>query len=306
MNLSRNSKKGIFYSILTAVISGAAIFYNKQLLVTGIDPLPFNIIKNGGTAIILSVFIFSQNRRFVPPKSLFDKRLILIGLVGGSLPFILYFQGLTQVSATNANLIHKTLFIFVTIMAVPFLKEKLHIVQIIGYLLIIYANFFIGGLTGFNFSAAEGMILFATLLWAVEQIIAKKILKSVSSGLVAWGRMFYGTLILMAVAILTGQIHLIFSLKISQLFPVSGSILLLTLYVFTWYKALKLAPVTLVSSVLILATPVTQILTAIFVSHSFTGETLTQSGLILAGIILIGLFFAAFERDVAPIGKQIQ
>jgi len=98
--MENNIKKGVILSLITAVISGIAIFYNKQVLVKGIDPLIFNIIKNGGTALILSFFILGRNPRIssLSRRHLdkFDKRLILIGLIGGSLPFILYFQGLTE------------------------------------------------------------------------------------------------------------------------------------------------------------------------------------------------------------------
>ena len=56
-------KKGIIFAIITAVISGFSIFYNKLIIVKGIDPLIFNIIKNGGVALILSCFLLTITER---------------------------------------------------------------------------------------------------------------------------------------------------------------------------------------------------------------------------------------------------
>jgi uncharacterized membrane protein len=55
MHMNPQTKKGILFAVLAACISGVSIFYNKLVLVKGIDPLIFNIIKNGGVALILSL-----------------------------------------------------------------------------------------------------------------------------------------------------------------------------------------------------------------------------------------------------------
>ncbi|MBI5452803.1 DMT family transporter [Candidatus Gottesmanbacteria bacterium] len=282
-------RKGIIFALITALISGFSIFYNKLIIVKGIDPLVFNIVKNGGTAFILSLLLLH-----VPKvnklKSLSInqwKKLLIIGAVGGSVPFILYFEGLRTVSAANANLIHKTLFLWVAAMAVPILGEKLNIWQIAGYLLVAWSNLFIGGLSGFSGSIGEYMILAATIFWGMENIIAKIALKDIDSHIVAWGRMFIGSLILVSVAFFENKLSLITKLSANQILPILGSILLLCGYVITWYKALKFAPATVVASVLILSTPITNVLTAIFINHAF----LPQPQFINLIFTILGLTF---------------
>ena len=61
------------------------------------------------------------------------------------------------------------------------------------------------------------------------------------------------------------------------------SIGLLTGYVMTWYQALKAAPVTLVATVLTLATIITNILSGIFITHSLRIELIYQTILLVAG-----------------------
>jgi len=56
-----------------------------------------------------------------------------------------------------------------------------------------------------------------------------------------------------------------------------ASIGLLTGYVMTWYRALKIAPVTLVASVLTLATIITNVLSSIFITHNISLELIYQS-----------------------------
>lgn len=127
--MSKQLQKGIIFAFLTAIISGFAIFYNKLIIVKGVDPLIFNILKNGGVAVVLTILLFplTQRKKLLSLSSSQWKKLLLIGFIGGFVPFVLYFEGLKQVSAINANLIHKTLFIWVAVMALPILKEKLNI-----------------------------------------------------------------------------------------------------------------------------------------------------------------------------------
>ena len=66
-----------------------------------------------------------------------------------------------------------------------------------------------------------------------------------------------------------------------------GVAILLTGYVMSWYRALKLAPVTLVTSVLVGATVITSMLNAIFVSKTFGLVELGQAVLIVMGMWLV-------------------
>lgn len=283
--------KGIKYALLSALISGVAIFYNKQVLVKGIDPLIFNIIKNGSTAILLSMVLLAGGKinRLTQDFKKSWKELLGIAAIGGSLPFLLYFTGLTQTSAINANLIHKSLFIWVTLLAIPLLKENLGIFQVAGFVLIALSNIVLG-FKGFDFNSGEFLILLATLFWAGENIIAKKVLKRTGSLTVAWSRMFFGSLILTGIAAWQSKLHLIVSLDPAILIPVLPSVILLTLYVISFFTALKYAPATEVAAILILATPVTNMLQAVW-SGSFIPSVQIHNLLFsLSGILLVYVF----------------
>ena len=204
-------KTGIIFAFITAIISGFSIFYNKSVIVSGIDPLIFNIIKNGGVALILSIFLLllpNRNKYFSISSSSWIK-LFLIGVIGGSIPFILFFSGLKETAATNANIIQKSLFIWVTIMALPILSEKLNLWQTAGYIIVAWSNLFLGGFSNFAFNRGELLILAATLFWSIEYIIAKITLKSVDYKVVAWGRMAIGAVILIFIALIQNKLYLL-------------------------------------------------------------------------------------------------
>jgi drug/metabolite transporter (DMT)-like permease len=246
-------------------------------------------LKNVVVAVFL-IGLFSSIRKRHELKKLTKKdivKLLLIGIIGGSIPFILFFTGLKMIPAINAGFIHKTLFIWVALLAIPFLKEKIGKLQLAALLLLFGGNLVLFGLPKFTLGVGELMILTATLLWAIENIIAKKALKNLSSTLVASARMVIGSLVILAVILIQGKATIMMELSIVQFGWTLVTGLLLTGYVLTWYTALKYAPATLVASLLVPATFITNALTAIFVTHTLSGPQLLSGMLLAWGIILL-------------------
>lgn len=296
--MNNTLKKGLLYAVIAAGISGISIFYNKLVIVKGIDPLIFNILKNGGVALILSAFLLLRGKLSVLLRLSAKQwsKLVLIAVIGGSIPFVLYFDALKSVSAVNANILQKTMFIWVAMMAIPFLKEKLNTVQVVGYTLVAWSNLFIGGFTGFHWSTPELMIVGATILWSVENIIARKTMQDIDSTVTAWARMFFGGIILISIAVIEGKVSLLSTITPNQLLAVSGSIILLTAYVSSWYKSLSLAPATWVTATLILATPITNILSAIFITHTFPVTQIINAAVTVTGLLLITILAKIFSK----------
>src|SRR3989344_4994549 len=137
--------KGIQFAFLTAFISGFSIFASK-FFIADIDPVLFTLLKNTCVAIILSIIVFVVYKQKIMSLSRSQWiRLVSIGIIGGSIPFALFFIGLSKVTALEGAIIHKTLFIWVALMSVIFLKEKLNKFQILGYILVTSGALFLGG-----------------------------------------------------------------------------------------------------------------------------------------------------------------
>src|SRR3989344_2164661 len=169
-----NKKNGLLLVFITAIISGFSIFINS-FAVKGFDSSVFTFSKNIVVALLLfSVLLFFG--QFQELKRLSAKQwgqLALIGLIGGSIPFLLFFKGLQLTTGQTSAFIHKTIFIYVTVFAVIFLKEKLTYKHLIAASLLLAGNFLLI-LPDFNFSTGHLLILSATIFWAAENALAKQ------------------------------------------------------------------------------------------------------------------------------------
>ena len=295
------SKKsvGVYLVIATAIISGFANFINKfGMQALGKNAFQYTTLKNVVVALIMSLIVLTPIL-WPKLKKLSKKdwgKLVLIGLVGGSVPFLLFFKGLSLTSPASASFLHKTLFIWVAILAWPILKEKITKLQFVALGLLLFGNIIFLGFKGMSWGYAETIILIATMLWAVENIIAKITLKNVSPMVLAWARMFFGSIILIGFLGVTGNTAGLLELNLSQI----GWILLvgafLTGYVTTWYSALKRLPVTITASFLVIASPITTFLNSAFVTHSLSTQKI-WGALVIA--VAIFLFVIARSPDLS-------
>lgn len=164
--MSSTLKKGIYLALLTALISGISNFVNKIAVAAIKPPLVFTAEKNAIVGILI-IGILIATWKWEKIKNLTRKQisyLVLIGIIGGSLPFYLFFTGLSLIPAINGALIHKTLVFWVALLAIPFLKEKISKLQILAVLLLFASNFVIGGFVSLQHSRGELFVLIATIL----------------------------------------------------------------------------------------------------------------------------------------------
>lgn len=302
---SQSIKYATVLALGTAVLSGTNNFLTKIAVTAVRDPIIFTTLKNALVAVFLLSLILMLKK--LPEITSLAKpqiaKLFAIGIIGGSVPFALYFTGLTYTSAINAGLLHKTLFLWVALFAIPLLKERMTRFQWFGVAAIFAANLMVGGFSGFKYNIGELMILAATILWAIENIIAKTALRGISSTTVAAARMVLGSLVLAGIVSWRGGgITIIQGLNAEQWgWTILTSILLLG-YVLMWYTALKYAPATYVATLLVPATLVTNILSAIFITRAFSFQQLASAFLFVAGGALVIFFAKESVQNRIPAG----
>ena len=281
--------KGFKLALITAGFSGIAVFLNSLTVKAVGDALVFTTVKNLGVGLILVWVLVRKKVNWLEVKQNW-KQLGLIGLIGGALPFYLFFKGLLLVNPMQASLIHKTLVLWIGLLGFGILKERLSLKQGLALMGIFGVNALMGGFSGWRWGRGEIMILGATILWAVENIVAKQVLKNVTAELVAGARMIIGSLILLLVTVGSGKLGLIFNLNGWQWGMTLVSIGLLFGYVMSWYKALKLAPVSLVGTVLAGGSLITSGLNAVFITQSLSIELIYQ-------VLLFGTFCYIFVKE---------
>ena len=252
-----HKKSAILLIFLTAIISGFSIFINS-FGVQGIDSSIFTFSKN----VLAAIFFFSLILGFTRLKELLKLnkkdwlKLSVIGLIGGSIPFLLFFRGLQLTSASSASLIHKTMFVFVMGFAIFFLKENLNKKVIVATVTLLIGNYI---LLKPNWSVNTGdfLVFLATLMWASENILSKYMLRTTSGNTVAFGRMIFGSFFVLVFLLITGEINLLFTLTIPQVSWILITSGLLFMYLITWYNGLKYVDVSLATAILLLGSPIT-------------------------------------------------
>lgn len=250
---------GVLLALAAAAMSGLNIFVNAFAVKQLPDPAVYTTLKNGVAAAVLVALVALTARpgtfRTVSARSW--GWLALIGVVGGSVPFVLFFTGLAQASAPSAAFIQKTLFVWVALLAVPLLRERLGLAQLAALAVLLGGQLLILAPSGVTWGLGETLIAAATLLWAVETIVAKRVLASVPSSIVAAARLGMGLVVLVVYLAATGRLATVAALAPEQWGWALLTGGLLSGYVATWFAALQRAPASLVTAILVLGAPVT-------------------------------------------------
>jgi drug/metabolite transporter (DMT)-like permease len=218
--------------------------------------------------------------------------LLAVGIIGGGIPFALFFNGLAMAGSPAAATIHKTLFLWVALLAVVLLGERLGWAQVGAMGLLLIGTIALAPAALPNVGAGEGMILAATLLWAVEVVLVKRLLRGgVPAGVAAAARMTIGSATLFLVVALGGGLAGLATYGPQQWVAIAITGVLLAGYVSTWYAALDRAPATLVTSVLVLGVVVTASLQTITTGALPAATAMAGHLALLAGgaLIVVGL-----------------
>jgi len=290
--------RGIALAFVTALISGVSIYVNGHAVKHFGDATVYTTAKNAVAGVLLLVFaLAAPARRTTVRETTRGRRerwlaFIAVAVIGGSVAFVLFFEGLARAEATQAAFIQKTLVVWVALLAVPLLHERFGAFHAVAIALLIAGQAWLAGHLGtVTFGAGEAMILAATLLWSVEVVLVKWLLTWIPPQTLAAARMGLGTLLLLGWLAVSGRLGQLTSLDSEQWRWVLLTGLLLTAYVATWYVALSLAQAIDVTAVLVFGAVITAIL-----SGAADGTSINVTGVVLvaAGSILVA--WAALRR----------
>jgi drug/metabolite transporter (DMT)-like permease len=296
--MSSTRATGIALAFVTALISGVAIFVNGHAVKHFGDATVYTTAKNAVAGVLLLALaapLLGGPRSELPSIRKHRLGLLAIAVIGGSVPFVLFFEGLARAEATQAAFIQKTLVVWVALIAVPLLHERLGWPHLAAIALLVAGQAWLVGDAGtVAFGSGEAMIFAATLLWAVEIIVAKKLLADLDSRLLGMARMTLGTAVLLGWVVVSGRADQLFSLSGDQWSWVLLTGLILAGYVATWFAALARAQAVDVTAVLVFGAVVTAVLSRVADGVAFD---LGGAVLITAGAILVAL---PARRRVSP------
>ena len=122
-----NPRLGYIFAAMNAVISGFAIFINTYGVKLFPDSTLYTAMKNGvvGLVLLIPVIFVGTQRAEIKRLSLGQRwLLLLLAVIGGSLPYILTFRGFQLSTPTTNALLSHLNFVLVAILAAVFLRER--------------------------------------------------------------------------------------------------------------------------------------------------------------------------------------
>jgi len=279
---------GIALAFTTACVSGVSVYVNAKGIAHFDDATVYTTAKNavaGAFLLLLALPLLlapreSEGRSARPQTRRHWLGLVAIACIGGSIPFVLFFEGLSRASATQAAFIHKTLVVWVALLAVVLLRERLGPLHLLAIALLMVGQAVLVPNVGVvTFGVGEAMILAATLFWAVEVIVVKRLVVPLQPRTLAAARMALGTLVLVAWVAVSGRASELLGLSADQWGWAILTGVLLTAYVATWYAALARAPAVDVTAVLVFGAVVTA-----FLAGAADGVAIDGLGLVLISV----------------------
>lgn len=291
--MTSRHRHGLWLAVAAALVSGVAVYVNGLAVRRFPSPTAYTTAKNLVAGAILVTVAIAHRRWTDRPEVLptigrtHAGALTAVAVIGGAVPFVLFFEGLASASSTDAAFIHKTLIIWAAILAVVILGERIDAVHLLAIALLVLGHAALsGGVGALRMGAGELMILAATLCWAVELVVVKRLLADLPASTIAACRLGGGSALLLLWAIASGAMTELAGLTAAQWSWLAVTAPILATFVTLWFAALARARVIDVTATLVLGAVVTGLIAAVVGDGEIAGR-LTGDGLILAGVIVV-------------------
>jgi drug/metabolite transporter (DMT)-like permease len=293
-------------AMAAALVSGVAVFVNGVAVRHFDDATVYTTAKNLWAGVLLAIVLLALPVQ-AAPRPVDGSRgrpvwpwLVVVAVIGGAVPFVLFFEGLALASSTDAAFIHKTLVVWVAIGASVVLRERLRPVHIVAIALLVAGHVVVsGGISLLSAGRGEALILVATLLWTLEVLVVKRLLGEIPAPRLATVRMLGGSAVLLGWLAVRGDLGALAGFTTGQAWWIAVTGTTLAGFVSLWYRALAAAPATDVTAVLVAGAVVTAVL-----NTGLRGVPVTVDAVgylvLLAGVVLVAVSSLRAEAARAP------
>jgi drug/metabolite transporter (DMT)-like permease len=290
---------------VAALVSGVAVFVNGVAVRHFDDATVYTTAKNLWAGALLGIALLALPVGATPrPVDESDQRsastwpwLVVVAVIGGAVPFVLFFEGLALATSTDAAFIHKTLVVWVAIGASIVLRERLRPAHLVAIALLVVGHIVVsGGVSLAGTGRGEALILAATLLWTLEVLVVKRLLVTIPAPQLATVRMLGGSVVLLAWLVVRGDLTALAGFSAGQWWWIAVTGTTLATFVSLWYRALAAAPATDVTAVLVAGAVVTAVLNTGFRGVPVTIESVGYL-VLLAGVVIVAVSSARAEAE---------
>lgn len=304
---SANKFKGPLWSLYTILvvhqIVNAAAFPVAKVGLAQFDPLVYAFFRFSFCTLGYLPFLILNGATVKIPRA--DRLKIFgIGLLLVPLNQLLFLTGQKLTSAGHASLLFATTPIFVYMLAIRFLKEKLTTLRSLGILVAlsgVLIILFSGGIRfGLEFLEGDLLVLMAVMAWAGATVAGKPLASRYGAFRVMGTAMVYGSLVYMPFGVVIA-LHADYSAAnyIGWLSIVYMAIVVSIFGYVVWYWVLKFLEASQVAVLQNIQPIIATALAAMFLGEPVTVTLVTGGIIVIAGVVLSqlkpGLFRWPFD-----------
>jgi drug/metabolite transporter (DMT)-like permease len=250
--MNGNPRQGYSLAAVNMVISGVAIYVNSLGVKMFADSTLYTALKNAVVGMALLVpLAFSRGARTQMSRLSLSQwiLLLLVALIGGSIPYALYFRGLQISTPVTASLVDHTQFLFVAVFAAIFLRERFG-PAVWAALVLLLAGLTLGvTVSAVRVDAGLLFVCAATLLFAADFVLMKYLLRLVTPLTVMAFKMSLGSVLLFGYVAATGRLGAAGGLSLLQWEFVLVTGLILLAFTVTSILGLRSASATAVTAI---------------------------------------------------------
>ncbi len=290
---------GYVFAALAAAISGVSVYVNGLGVRTFSDPVLYTALKDGLVGLVL-LLPLGLSPGWRAEYARLDHRtwawMVALALTGGSVPFALFYSGLQVTTPATGALINHFQFVLVAVFAMTFLKERVRPAMWAGLAVLLVGTLLGTNLDTLRWNTGAVLIAASTVLFAIDFVIAKYLLRGLATLTVMIARMTLGTAMLFVYVALQGRL-----VPFSELAPAQWSFLVVTgflllLFTATSFTAIRHASV---STVLAIGTaaPIITTLLQFFGSGGVQFAPVDLLGLGLTLVAVIAIMVIGVRQD---------
>jgi drug/metabolite transporter (DMT)-like permease len=304
-----NPRLGYAFAVLNAIISGVAIYVNSIGVKQFADSTLYTSLKNAvvGVVLLVPLVFLARNRQELRKLTLKQGGLLLVvSLIGGSVAYALQFRGLQLSTPVTAALVDHTQFLYVALFAFLLLRERFG-PAIWFALLVLFAGLSFGiQVNAVRWDVGLYFLFSATILFALDFVLIKYLLRSVSMLMVMVFKMSVGAGLLLGYEAATGHLGAVANLNTTQWGYVLVTGLILLAFTLTSIAGLRHASATAVIAIGAGSPIVTTLLVVLNAHTPLTSGKLFGLSLILIAVLAIVALGQQQELRAARARQQVE
>lgn len=203
LGMAKRERSGLLFAALCAV-NGAFVPAFAKLTTNAGDPLIVAVVTTLCAAALAAAVLAVQGNLSLLVRPPHGFRLLLVGCLGTSIAFVLFFTGAQRSTAVETVLCLQIEPAYSMLFAWWFLRHRPTPRRLAAIALLLIGIFLAVGEGGFAFSPGVWLLLATPLCWQISHLVVLRGLAGVPPGVITGARYVHGGMVLLAYWVVSG------------------------------------------------------------------------------------------------------